>query len=76
MYSHVGGVGRVGCEFVPGMGGVCLAWVIARMQVARSVSDCSGVTGRRLVADVGESDTRRELMDAVWSVESCVRETG
>ena len=58
LYSHVGGVerarrvwsgGEVWC--VPCVG-------IARMHVAERDGVCSGVTGRRLAGDVGESNTR------------------
>lgn len=36
------------------------------MQVARRRRGCSGVTGLELESEVGESDTRRKLMDTVW----------
>lgn len=58
LYSHIGGVERARWEWSGGLVWYVPCVVIARMHVARMVSVCSGVTGRRLAADFGESDTR------------------
>ena len=58
LYSHIGGVERIGKVWGAGDVWCVPCVVIARMHVARMVSVCSGVTGRRLAADFGESDTR------------------
>ena len=58
LYSHIGGVERARWEWSGGLVWCVPCVVIAHMQVAESVSVLSGVTGRPLAADVGESNTR------------------
>lgn len=55
---HIGGVERARWEWSGGLVWCVPCVVIAHMHVARMVSVCSGVTGRRLAGDFGESDTR------------------